>query len=238
MPSRLLVALAFLLSLMAVPARPASAHTLFFRHDAGAWRLVQGHPGTPEASPLREPVAIRLWIVTPDTLVPFPSLPPNGTSVPDAALPPSAVGLLAAVDWGVWTKTPEGTRHAPPDSVDDPLESWRSRETLLQLFHPAAVPPLPGRHLEIRPLSPPDRWRRGRKLRVRLTRDGRPLPGVTVAYDHRARGTTGRDGTINVRLRHAGWQAIAGSLRLPPPAGSPVATVLAATLVFPLEDRP
>jgi len=230
-----LLATALGLALAAPP--PARAHQLHFRHADGAWRLVRGHPGTDAATPVRDAVAVRLWIATPDTLLPLGAVSPDSAVVPDDRLPAAAVGLAAAVDWGVWTKTPDGAVHAPPDAVADPLESWRSRETVLQLLGPRPLPPLLGRGLEIRPLTPPERWRTGHKIRVRVTGDGRPAAGVPVAYDERVRGATGGDGALNIRLRRPGWQVIAASRRRPPDDRG-VADLETATLVFPLEVKP
>ena len=53
---------------------------------------------------------------------------------------------------------------------------------------------------------------KGKKLTLRVTFDGEPVEDADVAYDGKPRGRPGPDGTINIRLRHGGFQVIRASL--------------------------
>jgi len=216
----------------------ATAHSLFFTHGDGAWRLVRGHPGDGDTGPCHDLVHVRLLVFTDGGTTLLAETDGAGAVVPDSLLPPAGAALVAVADWGAWTKTPDGTRHAPPSRVDSPLESWRSLERLVLLLDPAAPPPpAAGRGLELQPLVPPATVRPGHKLRVRVTLDGAPVAGVPVAYGEDVRGVTDDRGEINIRLRHGGLQLLRASLRRPDPSGTCDRLVRSATLQFDLEDR-
>ena len=58
-----------------------------------------------------------------------------------------------------------------------------------------------------------------------------------MSYDGKPRGTTGRDGRINVRVRHGGFQVIQASLTLPDPSGKADEIVHSANLNFELPEE-
>jgi hypothetical protein len=80
--------------------------------------------------------------------------------------------------------------------IDRWAEPWRSRS----------------RQVSADPLEDPLRLRKGEKLHLRVTFDGKPVEDADVAYDGKPRGRPGPDGAINIRLRHGGFQVIQASV--------------------------
>jgi len=138
---------------------------------------------------------------------------------------------------GYWTKTPYGTENVPRAEARMPLKSWLSYESVKRIDHWSAAfaEPLTG-WLEMTPLGDPASLRQGRKLRLRVTLDRQPVEGVAVSYDGKPRGLTGRDGKINIRLRHGGFQVIQASLSLPDASGRADEIVHSANLNFELPE--
>jgi nickel transport protein len=138
---------------------------------------------------------------------------------------------------GYWTKTPYGTENVPKAEARMPLRSWLSYESVKRIdgWGAALAEPLTG-WLELTPLGDPAGLRVGRKLRLRVTFDRRPVEAVVVTYDGKPRGLTGRDGEINIRLRHAGFQVIQASLSRPDASGKADEIVHAANLNFELPE--
>jgi len=91
--------------------------------------------------------------------------------------------------------------------------------------------------LEMTPINDPLSLREGKKLRLSVSFEGRPAQGVIVSYDGKPRGTTGRDGRINIRLRHGGFQVIQASLTGPDASGKADEVVYAANLNFELPEE-
>jgi nickel transport protein len=58
-----------------------------------------------------------------------------------------------------------------------------------------------------------------------------------VSYDGKPRGTTGRDGRINIRLRHGGFQVIQASLTRPDASGKADEVIHSANLNFELPEE-
>ena len=62
--------------------------------------------------------------------------------------------------------------------------------------------------------------------------EGKPREGVTVAYDGKSRGVTGKDGRMNIRVRHGGLQVITGSIKEPPLDKTKADKLIRATALF------
>jgi len=138
---------------------------------------------------------------------------------------------------GYWTKTPYGTENVPRAEARMPLKSWLSYESVKRIdgWGAALAAPLTG-WLEMTPSGDPASLRQGRKLRLRVTFDRQPVEGVVVSYDGKPRGVTGRDGKINIRLRHGGFQVIQASLSRPDASGKADEIVHSANLNFELPE--
>jgi nickel transport protein len=166
----------------------------------------------------------------------------NETALPSAAGYPYRIqGQCAAAcvltSSGYWTKTPYGTENVRKAEARLPIKSWLSYESVKRIdgWGEALSEPLTG-WLEMTPLGDPRSLRQGRKLRLRVTFDRQPVEGVVVSYDGKPRGQTGRDGEINIRLRHGGFQVIQASLSRPDASGKADEIVHAANLNFELAE--
>jgi nickel transport protein len=120
------------------------------------------------------------------------------------------------VSTGYWSKTPYGLKNLPKNEASMALESWLSYEGVKRIDHwgPGLARPLT-QALELTPASDPLAAHTGDKLRLRAWYQGKPAPGVTVAYFGRPRGVTDADGQVNIRLANPGFQLIQASLELP-----------------------
>lgn len=65
-----------------------------------------------------------------------------------------------------------------------------------------------------------------------MTQRGKSREGVTVAYDGKLRGVTGKDGRMNIRIRHGGLQVIIGSIDEPPLDHTKADKLIRATSLF------
>lgn len=117
---------------------------------------------------------------------------------------------------GYWSKTPYGTKNLPKTEAGPVIDSWLSVESVKRIdaWDAALTQPVT-RALEIVPLANPLRLRAGDKLRLKVTLEGRPVAGATVAYFGHPRGVSAADGQVNVRLRQPGLQLVQASLETP-----------------------
>jgi len=150
-------------------------------------------------------------------------------------IPGPCSAVYVEADSGLWTQTLTGTRNLPRDQVSGALRSWRSVESVkrLEAWSPALARPVSD-GLELVPTEDPFALAPGDKLRLLVTWQGRPRAGVAVAYDGRARGLTGKDGRINIRLRHRGPQSISASIDDPSAEPGTDKVVRSTALIFDL----
>jgi nickel transport protein len=134
---------------------------------------------------------------------------------------------------GFWTRTTQGLRNQPASELTGVLRSWESVEGVkrLEAWSPALAQPLT-RSLELTPKTDPFSLRPGDKLRLLVSFEGAPRAGVTVAYEGEPRGISDSSGHVNIRIRHAGFQAIGASFELPRDDGLADVTVHATALNF------
>ncbi len=121
--------------------------------------------------------------------------------------PPCAV--VAVFSTGYWTKTVEGEKNLPKDSVKMPIHSWLSYEYVkyINKWNANFERPLTN-HLEITPLFNIYKVKKGDKVTFLVTMGKQPVKGAVVAYNGKPRGMTDRDGKINIRIREKGLQLI------------------------------
>lgn len=117
------------------------------------------------------------------------------------------------------------------------LISWQAIEGLkrLEVWSEALSRPV-SQGLELVSTNDPFKLEPGDKLRLLVTWQGKPRPGVSVAYDGDPRGVTGKDGRVNIRIRHGGTQMITASVDEPSADGKSDKLVRSTSLIFELQN--
>jgi uncharacterized GH25 family protein len=158
----------------------------------------------------------------------------------EAIFEPTAVkvggrcGAISAFhDGGFISLTPDGEKPLPRTQVPDAVKAWVSRgfAKWVDVRAPAAQAPI-GDELEIVPVTSLAKAREGDKVAIRVLLQGKPVAGAVVAVHHRPIGETDSQGVTRLRLRGAGVQSIAASLRRPLATPEADALVLEASLTF------
>jgi len=198
-----------LFTMVMVVAGHAHAHDLWLEKENGGFGLYYGHKysrhqGTTFVEYEAEWVREGLCFDAAGTSIPFQS-----EWVYPYRMRGECAAAHVAISSGYWTKTPYGTQNVPKNEARMPLKSWLSHDSVKRIDHwtEALARPLAG-GLELTPLEDPLSLRKGEKLRLLVTFDGRPVQDAVVAYDGKPRGRPGRDGGINIRVRHGGFQVI------------------------------
>ena len=153
-------------------------------------------------------------------------------------IPRECAAACVLTSSGYWTKTPYGKENLPRAEARMPIKSWLSFESVKRIdrWSTELAEPLTS-WLEMTPLGDPAGLREGKKLRLFVSFEGRPVEGVVVSYDGKPRGATGRDGRINIRLRHGGFQVIQASLTRPDASGKADEVIHSANLNFELPEE-
>lgn len=124
--------------------------------------------------------------------------------------------VMVTADSGYWSQTLTGTTNEPKNKAFGALRSWHAIESVKRIENWSERLSRPfTEELELIPAENPFALQAKDKLHLIATLGGKPVKGVTVAYDGDPRGVTGSDGRINVRLRHAGLQVITASIEQP-----------------------
>lgn len=222
----------------AAAPRRALAHDYWFEPAGAEWALFRGHKFSDHKDePIvpYEPDNVRAaFCLRADGSV---SPAPFGTTYP-VHFPADCTALAVDTDSGYWSQTLTGTVNKPEKDVFGVLKSWRALESVKRVsaWNARLTDPLSGA-LEVNFTDNPFTLGKGDKLRVRLTLDRKPTRGVTVAYDGKARGLTGDDGEVNLRIRHGGEQRITASVELPLEDGTADKIVHSTILFFALPEE-
>jgi nickel transport protein len=193
-------------------ALSAHAHDYWFERDAKGYALFQGHVHSSHAGEARVPY-------DPAIVKAIQCLRPEGDVVAPALaraypvrIDQRCAAVLAHTNSGYWTQTLSETVNRPKSEVSGAIRGWLAQETVkrLDLWIAAAARPV-SEGFELTPLDDPFGLKPGDKLRVLATWRGKPQRGVAVAYDGDTRGATGRDGLVNIRIRHPGTQVLSAS---------------------------
>jgi nickel transport protein len=209
------------------------AHDLWVERDGALHTLVYGHERSTHAG------AKRLEY-RPETVLQAQcfddagrlSAAERGSGFP-ATLNGDCAASVFLLSSGYWSKTPYGTKNLPKTEAGVVLDSWRSVEAVKRIdrWSPALGRALT-QALEIVPKNNPLQLKAGDKLRLRVTFQGQPVAGATVAYFGKPRGVSAADGALNIRLNQAGFQHIEASLEQPLADGKADKTIHAAALQF------
>jgi nickel transport protein len=197
---------------LALRVASAYAHEYWFERVGDELALYQGHLYSSHAGEERvtyDPVIVKEARClersgTLRALAPPASYP--------ARFPGGCAALWVQTSSGYWSQSLTGTVNRPKTEVRGVLRSWLSEESIKRLdaWLPALAAPL-GHGLELVPGDNPLTRRKGDKLRLLASWQGKPRSGVAVAYDGEARGVTDAEGRINIRIRHGGAQVISAS---------------------------
>jgi nickel transport protein len=213
----------------------AAAHDYWLEPDGDGYLLYRGHRHSGhqgEAVVPYEPAIVQQALCAGASADARPVSP--GRSYP-VRIPGPCKAVYVEADSGHWTQTLTGTRNVRRDQVGGALRSWQSVESVkrLERWSPALARPVSD-GLELVPTEDPFALAPGDKLRLLVTWRGRPRAGVAVAYDGRARGVSGDDGRINIRVRHRGAQSISASVDEPAPDPGADKLVRSTALIFDL----
>jgi len=126
------------------------------------------------------------------------------------------LAVMVTADSGYWSQTLTGTRNQARDELVGVLRSWQALESVkrVEAWAERLREPL-STDLELVFTENPFTLGVGDKLRLKAVFRGEPAQGVAVAYHGDARGVTGDDGRVNLRIRHKGLQMITASLEEP-----------------------
>lgn len=156
--------------------------------------------------------------------------------------------VAAAMDYGTWTKTPDGKWHGKgmdevPGAVIISTKNYKyGVHVRRELTGP--VPELPGQVLQIIPMKTPLPVKLGQPLRLKVLYKGKPAAGAKITPDFvndpdAKPLKTGKDGTVTIRVRNQGLNVIQAILETAPedPAKTKQVENL-ATLSFVLPHEP
>lgn len=193
----------------------AVAHDLWVEPEAGGYRLLYGH------HPRVSHEGTRQIAYAPDIVKSIVCLDAAGGRRPAEAGGGSPLKIQGECDVlyvltssGYWTKTTAGTKNLKKTEAASPLGSWQSFESVKHIARrgSGAASPL-ATPLEIVPAGNPLALKDGDKLTLRVLANGQSVADATVSYDGKPRGQTGADGTVNIRMKHAGLQLIQAATR-------------------------
>lgn len=140
--------------------------------------------------------------------------------------------VSALLDGGFWSLTPDGERNLPRTRVPDAVRSWASRQYAkwVDARSPAAGTPM-GDELELVPARLAGS-KVGDKIAIRILYQGKPAKGAVLTVDHRPIGESDSAGVVRIRLKSAGVQSLATSVRRPLDSPEAESVVLEASLTF------
>ncbi len=225
----------FLAALLMVcfTASGLSAHELWLEKGEGTYSVLYGHRA-------EDGHGTEIIPYKPEEVLEIKCFDHNGreTAVDiQKETPVTMQGNCAAVNTvfssGYWTKTPKGTKNIAKDQAGTPIYSWYSLESAKRIdaWSKALERPLTD-SLEIVPRNNPLALKKGAKLRLRVFFKGQPLENAVVTYDGKPRGATDREGRVNLRIKHAGFQMISTSHKEKNSSPKADDTIYSTNLIF------
>lgn len=157
-----------------------------------------------------------------------------------------ATVLTADMDYGFWSKTPDGEFHKKGrDEVPNAVLSEHTKKYTVTILGKLAgpMPVFPNQTLQIVPVDPlPELL--DKPLKVRVLYEGKPIAGAIVQNDYindpdNAGQKTDADGTVTIKVRNQGFNVLAATYN--GPSDNPKKaemTVHTATLSFTLAHLP
>ena len=209
----------------------ADAHDLWLEPQGGVFVLRYGHRGhealSLDASKLQT-LSCRKDNGAPQNLLKFAVVAPKQIS-----LQAVCVALTAFLDGGFWSLTPDGEKNLPKNQVRDAVKAWRSKQFAkwVDVHSPLANQPA-GDEFEIVPVTDLAKVKMGSKATFRILLAGKPLPGATLAIDHKPLAETDDQGEARVKIRGNGSESISASWRRAVKTAEADSEVFEASLTF------
>ena len=236
--SDLLKGMSLTLGLVLLLYYPSDAHDYWYEFEDQDYVLYRGHhfikhEGEPEGEkvvPYDPDIIKHVYCASSDGVIRTIDPPPHYP----ARIPGPCAALTVEMDTGYWSKTLTETFNQSKEKVPDAVYSWRALEStkLLNSWTDTHITEPLSDGLEILLEKNPFVLENGQKLRLLVMLEGKPLEGVTMAYDGKTRGVTGKDGKMNIRVRHGGLQVITGSIKEPPRDRNKADKLVRATALF------
>jgi nickel transport protein len=214
-----------------------SAHDYWFDRAGDDYLLHRGHSysqhGGEKEVPFEPEIITGTYCLNPGDTAP--------TSIPFSKgyplqLKGPCLAIMVSADSGYWSQTLTGTKNESHDNLFGVLRSWQAVETVKRVdaWDERLLNPLSD-GFELVFSEDPFSSAVGDKIRLIATLNGVPVEGVTVAYDADPRGVTGKQGRINLRIRHPGQQIITASIEKPLDDGKADKLVLSTALMFDID---
>lgn len=131
---------------------------------------------------------------------------------------PAAV-VTAFMDYGVWSKTPDGEWHKK--GRDEVPTAVSAEKTMKYAVHIGGtltkpLPALAGQKIQIVPVAAAIPQQMGQPIKLRILFDGKPMAGVSVINDYvndpdQVPVKSAADGTVTVPVRNQGLNVIAAT---------------------------
>ena len=229
MPRRAFVSVP-VLSLL-VFSRVAVAHDLWLEPQGGAFLLRYGHRGG-EALAL-DALKLKSLSCRKDSGAPQNLLKSAVVAPKQLVLQASCVVLSTFLDGGFWSLTPDGERNLPKNQVPDAVKAWRSKQFAkwVDVHSPLANQPA-GDEFEIVPVTDLTKVKTGSKATFRILLAGKPLPGATLAIDHKPLAETDDQGEARIKIRGNGRESVSASWRHAMKTAEADSEVFEASLTF------
>ena len=192
--------------------RETLAHDLWLEPQGGAFLLRYGHRGG-AALPL-DANKLQTLLCRRDGGTPQNLLKSAVPAPKQISLQATCALLSAFLDGGFWSLTPDGEKNLPKNKVPDAVKAWRSKQFAkwVDIHAPLANQPL-GDEFEIVPVTDLAKVKTGSKATFRVLLGGKPLPGATLAIDHRPLAETDDQGEARIKIRGSGRESVSASWR-------------------------
>jgi nickel transport protein len=209
----------------------ALAHDFWLEPQGGAFVLRYGHRGS-EALTL-DAGKLKALACRKDSGVSQNLLKSAVPSPRQISLTATCALLSAFLDGGFWSLTPDGEKNLPKNQVPDAVKAWHSKQFAkwVDVHSPLANQPL-GDELEIVPVTDLAMVKTGGKATFRVLLGGKPLPGATLAIDHKPLAETDDQGEARIKIRGKDRESVSASFRRVVKTAEADSEVFEASLTF------
>jgi uncharacterized GH25 family protein len=143
------------------------------------------------------------------------------------------VVLSAFFDGGFWSLTPDGEKNLPKNQVSDAVRAWRSKQFAKWVDSRSPLANhAQGDEFEIVPVTDLAKAKKGDKATFRVLLGGKPLPGATLAIDHKPLAETDDQGEARVKIRGSDVESVSVSYRRALKSAEADSEVFEASLTF------